>query len=570
MPRPSTAKQVASPGKVVRWQSNPGPQSAAFNCTAEILLYGGAAGGGKTDFELVAAAENTHYDGYQGIIFRRTYKELEKHIIDRSRQLYEGIGRYNEKEYKWTFPTRSPYTGKLDGGRSHIYLAYLERDKDVFNYHGGAFQFVGFDESTMFSAFQVRYMLTRLRTTNPSIRKRMVLTSNPIGPGLGWHKLMFIEDADGLREPYKIYRNAYWPDLEPPDNLVHKTTCYIPAKIYDNPVQMAADPGYIDNIRSQGGAIARALLDGSWNEKISMAVSFDKKIHVIDPIEIPPEAPRWLGIDWGKSDRAACVWQTSFGGRVYWYRDLSRPGEIIIPFAQEIVAASVGEKIDFAVLSHETFADRGQGQGHTQADQFVEVFSKAGIPVVKSDKDPEGRLMLLREMLRTTRATISQETKGLDDYEYWQQRVLKEGDKAWKEYARLKLLSSDGELPRLQVFRRLPNNLGMGCPYIIQSLPLLTVDLEKPKKIADGQDDHGFDAGTYGLKGYIFNDETKLLDAYMEQIGKGNVPDSGFAAELAMKAAQEKLEEGEEGGDEPFTMKPEPYDDEDGGFYPGI
>ena len=95
------------------------------------------------------------------------------------------------------------------------------------------------------------------------------------------------------------------------------------------------------------------------------------------------------------------------------------------------------------------------------------------------------------------------------------------------------------------------------------------MDLEKPKRLAEGQDDHGFDAGTYGLKGYIFNDETKLLEAYMQQIGKGNVPTSGMAAELAMKATQEKLDE--ESGtseDAPFQMQPEKFDDGGGDFGP--
>lgn len=515
----------------------------------------------NTDLLLIDAALNTQYDGYVGVIFRRTYKELEKHIIERAYELYQGIGKYNEKEFKWTFPTRDIY-GKLNGGRSHIFLSYLDSEKDVFNHHGAAYQFIGFDESTMFSAFMVRYMLGRLRlspASDPRIRKRMLLTTNPIGPGVGWHKLMFIEDtAHGRRNPYQIYDDAIWPDIGEP---VRKKTCFIPAKIWDNPVGLKADPGYVDNLKSQGGAVARALLEGSWDERISMAVHLDKAIHTIDPIPIPKEAPRWIGIDWGKSDKACAVWETAFGGKVYFYRDLARPGESIVPFAQEVLAASSGEKIDFVVLSHEAFADRGQGLGHTQADQFVSVFSRADIPVINSGRDPEGRLMLLREFLRTTQATISDATKGADDYEYWQKRVNEEGEKAWKEYARVRALATDRELPRLQIFRRLPNNMGIGCPYLIQSFPLLTVDLEKPKKIAEGQDDHGFDAATYGLKAHVFYDETKVLDAYMKQIG-GEMPTSGMAAELAMKAAQERVaDEYGSGEDEPFQMQPEPYSD---------
>lgn len=531
---------------MVRWEPNPGPQQDLFTCPAEIILFGGAAGGGKTDAMLIDAARGIIHDGYQAIIFRRTYKELEKHIIERSKQLYGGMGRYNEKEYKWTFSTPN-------GGRAFIYLAYLERDQDVFNYHGAAFQFIGFDESCMFSAFQVRFMLSRLRTVNPVIRKRMLLCTNPLGPGFGWHKLMFIENAiKGKLQPGKIYRDAVWPDTEQP---CYKTTCFIPSKIWDNPIQLKADPDYVNNIRSQGGALARALLSGSWDEALFMAVQFDKRIHVCEPFEIPVHAPRWMGIDWGKGDKAACVWQTSVGGRIYWYRDHARPGDLIKPFAEECVARSVGENISFAVLSHETFAERGAN--HTQADLFVEVFSKANIPIVRSDKDPEGRLMLLREMLRWTKMPTTPETKGLQDYDYWQGRINKEGDKAWKEYAKLKLVMEEGDvLPKLQMFGGGMQNLG--CPYVISTIPLLTTKMDQPKKIEDGQDDHGFDAGTYGLKGYMMSDETSILEAYMKQIG-GKIPDSGMAAELAMKAALEQ--HAEEHEDQPFQMETEPWSD---------
>lgn len=534
--------------KVVRWSPQAGPQTELFGCPAELILYGGAAFGGKTDAMLIDASLYTEYDGYAGIIFRRTYKELEKHIIPRSQELYGGIGFYSEKDYKWTFPTKN-------GGRAYIYLAYLEKEKDVFNYHGAQFQFIGFDESTMFSLQQIRFMLTRLRTHNPEIRKRMLLCSNPIGPGFGFHKQLFVKSAArGELQPGKIYHDANWPDNGEP---VYKTTCFIPAKIYDNPIGMKNDPTYINSLKSQGSSMARALLGGSWEETLFNAVDFDREIHTIDPIPIPKNAPHWIGLDWGKSDKAAAVWQTSFGGRVYWYRDHARPGKLIKPFAEEVVARSVGEKIDFVVLSHETFADHGED--HTQADQFVEVFSKAEIPVVRSGKDPEGRLLLLREFLRWTKEPISEASKGLDDYEYWQQRVLREGDKAWKEYAALKLIrNEEQELPKLQIFRRTGEDLNLGCPYIIESLPLLTVDLEKPKQLAEGQDDHGFDAGTYGLKGYVLQDETSILDAYMTQIG-GKMPDSGMAAELAMKAAEEKVNESAD--DAPFRMQEEEWED---------
>jgi Terminase large subunit, T4likevirus-type, N-terminal len=537
---------------IVRWIPNPGPQELLRECKAEIVLYGGAAGGGKTDAMIIDSAHDINISGYEGIIFRRTFPELEKHIIERSHALFHSIGRYNDKKHSWTFPTS-------DGGTSRLSFGYLEHDKDVFAYHGGQWSFMGFDESTMFSEFMIRFMLTRFRATSPHLRRRVLLASNPIGPGFGYHKLIFIEtpQPDGSvieRQPFKIYRDATWPSDGTP---IRKSTCFIPATVYDNPILLKADPGYIDNIKSQSPGIARALLLGSWKETISVAVVFDKKIHTTPPIEIPKDAPRWIGLDWGKRDKAAAVWQTSFGGRIYWYRDHVRPGKLIKPYAEEVVARSIGENINFVVLSHECFSHHGEG--NTQADQFVEVFSKAGIPVVKSDKDPEGRLLLLREFLRVTPAIDASTVGGLEDHDFWQKRIEQYGDKAWKEYARLKLISEEGsKLPRLQLF--LPGGAGMnmGCPDLLKTLPLLTVDITKPKRIAEGQDDHSFDGGTYGLKFYLNYDETSLLNAYMEQLG-GKVPETTFQAEFAMAAAQEKLDEAS-GGDEPFEMEREKFE----------
>lgn len=588
MGRPPKTQAAAPPPKTSQtavWRANPGPQRALFQCPADIILFGGAAGGGKTDSMIIDAVRGTVHDGYRGIIFRRTFPELEKHIIERSHVLFSGLGRYNDKKHCWTFPAGN-------GGKSLLYFGYLEQDKDVFAYHGGEFQFIGFDESTMFSEFQVRFMLTRLRSTIKGIRRRMLLSSNPIGPGFGFHKLMFVErvNAQGEAEkliPGKIYRDATWPSDGRP---VLKTTCFIPATVYDNPILLKADPGYIDNINSQSGPLAKALLTGSWNEAISVAVVFDKKIHTVSPDadqgeakkpafvnpqlpptpstalkmwQIPPTAPRWIGLDWGKTDKACAVWQTSFDGRIYWYRDHTRPGKIIRSYAEEVVARSVGETIAFVVLSHECFAEHGEN--HTQADQFIEVFSKAGIPVIKSGRDPEGRLMLLREFLRVTKATTMEGAGALDDYAYWQKEIEKRGDRAWKEYSRLKMLASESDkLPRLQIFTSGGPGLNFGCPYIIKTLPLLTVDIEKPKQLAKGQDDHGFDAGTTGLKFYLQHDEAALIEAYQKQLG-GVMPESGFQAEMAMKSALEAAENGEGEEMAPFQMETEKFDDGSGG-----
>lgn len=531
------------------WSPNPGPQSALFLCPAEIILFGGAKGGGKTDAMLVWAAQDIDKDDYRALIFRRTFPELEHHVIPRSQQLFGGIGRYDGKTHRWTFRT-------ANGGRSMIEFAYLERESDIFSYQGSQYAKIGFDESTLFSESSVRMMWSCVRTMVPNIRKQMLLTSNPVGPGFGWHKLMFIKD----RQNRKIYRDARWPSDGRP---VNATTCFIQSKVYDNYALLRNDPGYIDRLQSQSLAVTRALLEGSWEETLHMALSFDQYVHTVEPFDIPAEAPRWMGIDWGKEDKAACVWFAYWKGRVYAYRDHCRPGKLIVPYAQEVVDLSKGESIEYCVLSHECFSQHGTG--NTQADQFIKVFSKAGIPIVKSDKDAEGRLMLMREYLRTTKVPTSESDVGIGgDYRYWMERFNREGVQAWKDFQRFND-NDESKLPKMQIFRvGSVNGKILGCPDLLQSLPLLTTDIEKPKVLADGQDDHSYDAAGYGMKAFVVNDEVSLMEAYQEQI-KGKVPDSLLAAHHALEAARESLNE-ESVEDRPVKWGTEPYGSEDRDF----
>lgn len=509
------------------WCPNPGPQSALFLCPAEIILFGGAKGGGKSDAMLVWAAQDIDKDDYRAIIFRRTFPELEHHIIPRSQQLFNGIGRYDGKTHRWNF--RTP-----NGGRSMIEFAYLERESDIFSYQGSQYAKVGFDESTLFSESTIRMMWTCVRTMVPNVRKQMLLTSNPVGPGFGWHKLLFIKN----RANRKIYHDAAWPSDGRP---VRASTCFIQSRVYDNYALLKNDPGYIDRLSSQSLAVTKALLEGSWEETLHMAFSFDPYVHSCPPFDIPPDAPRWMGLDWGKEDKAATVWFTYYKGRVYAYRDHCRPGKLIIPYAQEIVDLSKGENIEYCVLSHECFSQHGTG--NTQADQFIKVFSKVGIPVIKSDKDAEGRLMLMREYLRTTKVPTSEADVGIaGDYQYWLNRFNKEGIQAWKDFRQFGD-NDEAKLPKLQIFSPgIVNGKQIGCFDLLQALPLLTTDVEKPKVIADGQDDHSYDATGYGIKAFVVNDETSLMEAYEKQL-QGRVPDSLLAAHHALEAAKASLDE---------------------------
>lgn len=537
----------------VEWRAQDGPQSAIFDCIADIILYGGAKGGGKTEAMLIWASQGIHLPGYRAIIFRRTFKRLEHHVIPKSRELFlplekKGLAHYDTRDHRWTFVTP-------DGRFSYLDFAFLERDADLFNYQGAEYARIGFDESTEFTENQVRFMITCLRSPVQGISRQVLLCSNPIGRGYAWHFRMFYKD----RAPGTVYRNARWPSDNHPVLL---STTFIPANVFDNPKLLENDPLYPERIRTQYGPIADALLRGDWNQTTNTAFDIEEDVHFCSPIAIPPDAPRWLAIDWGKSDLACAVWLASFDGRVYAYRDHARPGKLIVPYAQEIVALSQGEQIDFCVLSHETFAERGIGI--TQAQQFADVLKTANISVQPSDRDPEGRLLLLREYLRLDGQQIAVNA-NLDDMDYWSKRFESEGDEAFREYAKLRDVVSDQRLPKLKIFTQDSAFPSYGCPALMRTLPVLLTDSERPYRLLDNQEDDPFDALTYGLRVHLRNTEMTSRERHDILTG-GGAPDSSFGVYFSWKAAhgeeQSDVVLGTPAADAPTFWRRERYSNE--------
>lgn len=148
-------------------------------------LYGGAAGGGKSDALLMAALQYVHVPNYSAILFRRTYKDLSLPgaLMDRAHDWLDGTdAHWSDTNKTWTFPSGATLT-----------FAYLAHENDKYNYQGAEFQFIGFDELTQFEESQYRYLFSRLRRlkgSNVPLRSRVA--SNPGGRGHEWVKQRFL------------------------------------------------------------------------------------------------------------------------------------------------------------------------------------------------------------------------------------------------------------------------------------------------------------------------------------------------------------------------------------------
>jgi predicted phage terminase large subunit-like protein len=221
-------------------------------------LYGGAAGGGKSDALLMAALEHVHVPGYAALLFRRTYKDLAlpEALMDRADQWLRGQdAQWNGLEKRWEFPAGSTLS-----------FGYLEHEADKFRYQGAAFQFIGFDELTQFTESQYRYLFSRLRRLKGSeVPLRMRAASNPGGEGHEWVRARFI---DGGRAEGRVF---------------------IPAKLDDNPHVDRVE--YERSLAQLDPVTREQLRNGNWDVR-AQGPLFDRAWFKIS--DEAPSGCRWV------------------------------------------------------------------------------------------------------------------------------------------------------------------------------------------------------------------------------------------------------------------------------------
>tara|TARA_Y100000034_G_scaffold122165_1_gene167285 strand:+ start:3617 stop:4963 length:1347 start_codon:yes stop_codon:yes gene_type:complete len=342
---------------------------------ADEILYGGAAGGGKSEALLIEAMRDIAHPEYRGILFRRTYPELSMSLIDRSRDLYGGRGRYNEAQHTWVFPS---------GAR--IVFAHIQRELDVKRYQSAAFAFIGFDELTSFTQYQYEYMASRNRNT-ARLFNRIRSATNPGGVGHSWVKTRFIDRLEPHRVKWFVRRRG--ADVEVEEGTPNaRSRQFIPAKVSDNPSLTDADPGYVARLEALPEKEAQMLLEGRWDVAFEGLVysEFDSMRNVIDPIPIPKEWMRFRAVDFGYNNPFVCQWWAlSPDDELHLYRELYVSHRLVSDLGPEINRLSFtgekdkeGEPIKEKIVA--TVADH-------DAENRAELEIKHGIKTVPAVKD---------------------------------------------------------------------------------------------------------------------------------------------------------------------------------------
>lgn len=295
----------------------PTPPQAAFYLLDELAvleaIYGGAAGGGKSDALLTSALRYVDVPGYAALLLRRSYADLALPgaIMARSKEWLMGSdARWSEVDFRWTFPSGATLS-----------FGYLRTYNDVYRYQSAEFQFIGFDELTQFTEAEYRYLFTRLRRPSnldadnalARVPLRIRSASNPGGRGHLWVKR-------------RLIRREVDPDDEQDTEARARRRVFIPAKLADNP-HVDRD-AYEESLNNVDPFLRSQMLDGDWDAREPGDWVYDQH-HLeaafalgleLDALllagTMPPPAGELLsiGLDWGENTHAVIGWPLEQGG----------------------------------------------------------------------------------------------------------------------------------------------------------------------------------------------------------------------------------------------------------------
>lgn len=431
------------------FKPNPGPQTSFLAANEREVLYGGAAGGGKSYAMLADPLRYMQHPQFSGLLLRHTTEEL-RELIWKSQEMYPKIYpgiKWSERKMQWIAPS---------GAR--LWFSYLDRDEDVLRYQGLAFSWVGFDELTQWSTpFAWNYMRSRLRSTASDLPVYMRATTNPGGPGHAWVKKMFIDPS----APNK----AFWAtDIDTAQTLTYPAghskagqplfrRRFIPAMLVDNPY-LAEQGDYETMLLSLPEHQRKQLLEGNWDVSEGAAFAeFNRSIHVIEPTDIPRNWVKFRACDYGYGSFSAVLWfAVSPSEQIIVYRELYVSKVLAKDLARMVMELEQNDgQIRYGVLDSSCWHKRGD-TGPSLAEQMI----KEGCRWRPSDRSAGSRVAGKNEIHRRLQ---------VDEFT---------------------------EEPRLVIMSN--------CTNLIAQLPILPLDKSNPEDIDTKVTfDHLYDALRYGV-----------------------------------------------------------------------
>src|SRR5271166_3342266 len=290
---------------MVKIRPQKGPQTDFLASNAEIVIYGGSAGGGKSYALLMDPLRYlTTIPGFSGVIFRRTYPEivLPGGLWDTSVELYQPLGAApRQGKLDWTFP---PYGNTIS-------FHHLQHETDKYSWQGSQVTYFGFDELSHFTESAFTYIAFSRGRSQCAIDSYVRGSCNP-DPGwvksflAPWVDKEYSSRARSGETRYFIRgeKGLEWVERDHPDA---KSLSFIRASVYDNPIMLRRNPRYISSLKTLLPVERARLLDGDWDVRREGLVypGFGDCIVESDGGIYTPGVG---GIDFGFSNPFAAVW----------------------------------------------------------------------------------------------------------------------------------------------------------------------------------------------------------------------------------------------------------------------
>jgi hypothetical protein len=440
-------------------------QFEVFDSEATEILYGGAAGAGKSMLmRAIAIALTFDIPNLQVYLFRRTYPDLIANHMNGSGSLPELIAPFIESGQCKLNLSKNEIEWR-NGAKIH--LCHCQHEQDVLKYQGAEIHVLLIDELTHFTEYMYRFLRNRVRLGGLIIPEHwkarlplIISGSNPGGVGHQWVKRTFID----MSAPNEVRR---MPKEE--GGMIRQ---FIPARLEDNPTLTENDPGYVDRLTGLGSEnLVRAMREGDWN--ITAGAAFEKLSrikHSIRPFSIPSHWTKFTSIDWGTAKPYANCWFAVNDEEVIIKARGSEPSVFIPPqsiilyrelygwngkpnegcreeswqVAQKILSMENGEKIDYRIGDSAMWAEH-------DGPSVAESFRKNGIAMEQSKKDRAANYLEMRNRI-----------------------------------------DPDKDMPGFFIFET--------CNHFWRTVPDLQLDERNPEKGPESsQEDHLYDACSYGI-----------------------------------------------------------------------
>ena len=440
---PKDIRESIEENTEVVFRPNVGPQVDFLAAPEKEVLYGGAAGGGKSFAMLVDLLRYASNGNHRALLLRRTLAELTE-LIDQSRKLYPKAfpgAVFRESKNTWSFPS----------GATALF-SYVDKDNDVTRYQGQSFTWIGVDELGQYPTPYVwNYLRSRLRTTDPEIQTYMRASANPGGVGGWWLKKMFVDPA--------VPNDPFWATDIDSGNILrygpnHPTNAdqplyqrrFIPARLTDNPFLMESGE-YEAMLLSLPEVERRRLLEGDWDVADGAAFSeFDRSKHVVEPFEVPYNWPRLRAADYGYSSPSCVLWgAVDWDGNIWIYRELYDKG-----YTGETLARIVNALEEHDPLMQISVLDGACWSKHGTGPSIAETMIRNGTRWIPADKNRiPGKIELHR------RLAVDERT----------------------------------DEPKLKIFST--------CTNLIRTLPTIPLSKTNSEDVDTKADDHAYDALRY-------------------------------------------------------------------------